>query len=34
METESGGTRSIIDRLHSAEMQGDQIEVKVVLLQV
>ena len=26
MEGESGDTRSIIDELHSSEIQGDQIE--------
>ena len=34
MEDESGGTRSIIDELHSLHIQGDQKEVKVVLLEV
>ena len=26
MESESGGTRSIIDELHSLDIQGDQID--------
>ena len=26
MEEESGGTRSIIDELHSSDIQGDQME--------
>ena len=34
MEGEGGVTRSIIDELHSWDSQGDQIEVKVVLLKV
>ena len=34
MEGGSGVTRSIIDELHSSDIQGDQMEVKVVLLEV
>ena len=34
MEGESGLTRSIIDELHSSVIQRDQMEVKVVLLEV
>ena len=34
MEGESGLTRSIIDQLHSSVIQRDQMEVKVVLLEV
>ena len=34
MEGESGVTRSIIDELHCSDIQGDQMEVKVVLLEV
>ena len=34
MEIESVVNRSIIDELHSSAIQGDQMEVKVVLLEV
>ena len=34
MEGGSGVTRSIIDELHSSDIQGDKMEVKVVLLEV
>ena len=34
MEGEGGGTRSIIDEIHSWDIQGDQRVVKVVLLEV
>ena len=35
MECESGVTRSIIDELHSLDIQGDQMEVESkVLLEV
>ena len=34
MEGEIGVTRSIIDELHSSDIQGDKMEVKVVLLEV
>ena len=34
MEGESGVTRSIIDELPSSDIQGGQMEVKVVLLEV
>ena len=33
MEGESGVTRTIIDEFHSTDIQGDQIKVKVVLLE-
>ena len=29
MEGESGVTRSIIDEIHSSDIQGDQIEVEI-----
>ena len=32
MEGESGVTSSVIDEVHSADIQGDQMEGKVVLL--
>ena len=34
MEGESGVTRMIIDEVHSLDIQGDQVEGKVVLLKV
>ena len=34
MEGESGLTRSIIDEVNSRDIQRDQMEVKVVLLEV
>ena len=34
MEGEIGVTRIIIDELHSSDIQGEQMEVKVVLLEV
>ena len=34
MERECGVTQSIIDELHSSDIEGDQMEVKVVLLEV
>ena len=34
MKWESGVTRSIIDELHSSDMQGDQMKMKVDLLEV
>ena len=34
MEGGSAVTRSIIDEFHSSDIQGDQMEVKVVLLEV
>ena len=34
MEGESGVTRSIVDELHSSDIQRDEMEVKVVLLDV
>ena len=32
MECQSGGTRSIIDELHSWDIQGDQMEVESMVL--
>ena len=34
MEVGRGVTRSIIDELHCSDIQGDQMEVNVVLLEV
>ena len=34
MEGESGVTRSIVDEIHSSDIQRDEMEVKVVLLDV
>ena len=34
MEGETSVTRSIIDELHFSDNEGDQMEVKVVLLEV
>ena len=34
MEGESPVTRSIVDELHSLDIQGDKFKVKVVLLEV
>ena len=34
MDRESGVSRSIIDELHSSDNQSDQIDGKVVLLEV
>ena len=34
MEGGSGVTLSLIDELHSSDIRGDQMEVKVVLLEV
>ena len=34
MENESGVNRSIIDELHSSEIQRDQMEGEVVLLEI
>ena len=34
MGGESGATRSIIDEIHSSDIRGDQIEVKVLLFEV
>ena len=34
MEGESGVFRSIIDELHSWDIQGDQMESEVVLLEI
>ena len=34
MEGESSVTRSMIDELHSSEIQGDQMGVEVVLLEI
>ena len=34
MESESGVTRSIIDELHSSDIQGYQMEGEIVLLDV
>ena len=34
MECESGVTKSIIDELHSSDIQRDEMEGKVVLLEV
>ena len=34
MAGESGTTGTIIDELHSSDIQGDQLEVKMVFLEV
>ena len=34
MKLRSGVTESIIDEIHSSDIQGDQMEVKVVFLEV
>ena len=34
MKHRSGVTESIIDEIHSSDIQGDQMEVKVVFLEV
>ena len=34
MQSECGCSRSLIDELHSSDIQGDQMKVKVELLEV